>query len=92
MCDNNVKGSWCNGKDCNEDTPLDCFGNVCDGECSDIFEVAGDGMAAGIIVLIIILVCCCCTIVGCIVCCVMGVGCMAKKAAEAGAEMAAHEK
>ena len=41
------------------------------------------GLATGIIVLIIIFVLICCFMIGCIVCCVMGVGCMAKKGAEA---------
>ena len=88
-CNDDTKGSYCNGKDCTTGSPSDCFSNMCVnekcGDLNDALDGAGEAMAAGIIVLIIIVVCICCCIVGCIVCCVMGVGFCAKKGAEAAA-------
>ena len=87
MCDNNTDFSWCDGKSCTQ--AIECYGNICNnGEC-DTFELSGAdaaGMATGIIILIIICVVLpCCAVIGCIVCCVMGVGFCAKKGAEAAA-------
>ena len=89
MCDNNTEFNWCDGKTCTQ--AVECYGSVCNnGECDSIdlgdLEGAAAGMATGIIILIIVCVVLpCCAIVGCIVCCVMGVGFCAKKGAEAAA-------
>ena len=82
MCDNEISGSYCDGEDCTLSS--ECYGNICSsGECESI---DAGGLAAGIIVLIIICVVLpCCAVIGCIVCCVMGVGFCAKKGAEAAA-------
>ena len=86
MCDNDVVGSWCEGKSC-EDNPSNCYDNFCvSGECAEWGSEEAAGLAAGIIILIIVCVVLpCCAVVGCIVCCVMGVGFCAKKGAEAAA-------
>ena len=85
MCDDNVQGNWCDGHDCT--SSWDCHGSMCTNwECDTWDGEDAAGLAAGIIVLIIVCVVLpCCAIVGCIVCCVMGVGFCAKKGAEAAA-------
>ena len=86
-CSNEGWGEWCIGRECGTDS-WGCQEDNCkDGFCAPREELsAGDaaGMATGIIILIIVCVVLpCCAIIGCIVCCVMGVGFCAKKGAEA---------
>ena len=85
MCDNDVSGAWCEGKSGCESDPSKCYSNLCaSNECA---EIDAAGLAAGIIILIIVCVVLpCCAVIGCILCCVMGVGFCAKKGAEAAME------
>ena len=86
MCSNEGWGEWCNGKSgCTNGVDWACQSDWCvDGKCAEGNGDDAAGLAAGIIVLIIVCVVLpICAIVGCICCCVMGVGFCAKKGAEA---------
>ena len=82
MCDDNTHGLWCDGKECSQ--AYDCYNNYCNNEECDTLEIPASSISAGVVILMIIcIVIPCCAIIGCIVCCIMGVGFYSKKGAEA---------